>query len=163
MADKKKKKQTAKQATKRASSAKKPEKAVKAKPVEKKPTAKAGEAKNRAVKAKQPSKPKTVRKNDLKHSDKDELIIGTDKPIIVLGKGAKKPKPGNKKQLRKVSQKGGYTAWDGRTGKTFATAKEAQDYALDFLKNSGRIIQVTPTDRQVTHTFLAPEEKSKKK
>lgn len=161
MADKKKKKQTAKQATKRASSAKKPEKAVKAKPVEKKPTAKAGTAQNRAVKAKQPSKPKTVKKNELKHSDKDELIIGTDKPIIVLGKGAKKLN--RKKELKKVSQKGGYTAWDGRTGKTFATSKEAQDYAMDLLKHTGRLIQVTPTNRQVTHTFLAPEEKSKKK
>lgn len=153
MADKKKKKQTAKQTTKRTTGAKK------AKKPEPKPITKVTAPRA----AKKPTKPKTVRKNDLKHSDKDELIIGTDKPIIVLGKGAKKPKPGNKKQLRKVSQKGGYTAWDGRTGKTFATAKEAQDYALDFLKNTGRIIQVTPTDRQVTHTFLAPEEKSKKK
>lgn len=97
----------------------------------------------------------------LKHSDKDEMTISGEKPIVINGANAKqKPIP---KVLRKVAKLGGYTAWDDikRSGKTFATEKEAKDYAADVLKKTGKIVPVSPTDRQVTHTFKA-EEKNKK-
>ncbi len=110
--------------------------------------------------APKPAAKKTGTDKLLKHNDKDEMQISAEKPIIINGKNAKsKSAP---KVLRRVAKTGGYTAWDARTGKTFATEKEAIDYAADVLKKTGKIVEVTPTDRQVTHTFKAEEKKTNK-
>lgn len=106
----------------------------------------------------------TSKKSDkqLMHSDKDEMKADGKKPIIVNGQNAKaKPAP---KVLRRAGKKGGYTAWDEvkRKGKTFATEKEAKDYAAEVKRKTGKIVPVSPTDRQVTHTFKAEEADKKK-
>lgn len=49
-----------------------------------------------------------------------------------------------------------------RSGKTFATEQEAKDYAADMYTKTGKVVLVSPTDRQVTHTFKPEEEKKKK-
>lgn len=91
------------------------------------------------------------------HNDKDEMNVGGEKPIILNAKNAKPKHP--PKVLRKVAKTGGYTAWDDikRNGKTFATEKEAKDYAADLLKKTGKVVLISPTDRQVTHTFKAEQ------
>lgn len=94
----------------------------------------------------------------IKHDDNFEQSVGLDKPIII--KKAAKPKLAARKELRRVAKSGGFTAWDGRTGKTFGTEKEAKDYAADLMKQTGEIIPVSRTDRQVTHTYKA-EQRSK--
>lgn len=107
-------------------------------------------------------KPKAAEKapklKAIKHDDKFEQSVGLDKPIII--KKTAKPKLAARKELRRVAKSGGFTAWDGRTGKTFETEKEAKDYAADLMKQTGEIITVSRTDRQVTHTYKA-EQRSK--
>lgn len=98
----------------------------------------------------------------LQHSDKDEMNVAGEKPIVINGANVKpKPVP---KVLRRVAKSGGYTAWDDikKNGKTFATEQEAKDYAADVRKKTGKIVPISPTDRQVTHTFRPEEEKKKK-
>lgn len=72
-------------------------------------------------------------------------------------------KPKTAKELRHVV-KGGFTVWDGlqRTGKTFETKKEADDYAADFYKKTGIKVSVTSTKRNVTHTFREEQQRKKK-
>ena len=72
-------------------------------------------------------------------------------------------KPKTVKELRHVV-KGGFTVWDGlqRTGKTFETKKEADDYAEDFFKKTGIKVSVTSTNRNVTHTFREEQQRKKK-
>lgn len=72
-------------------------------------------------------------------------------------------KPKTAKELRHVV-KGGFTVWDGlqRTGKTFETKKEADDYAEDFFKKTGIKVSVTSTNRNVTHTFREEQQRKKK-
>ncbi len=98
--------------------------------------------------------------NQLKHSDREEMQESQITPVI-LNLGKAKPLP---KVLRRVAKTGGYTAWDDvkRSGKTFATEQEAKDYAADMYKKTGKVVLVSPTDRQVTHSFK-PEEKTNKK
>lgn len=132
--------------------------------------AKAGLLANLPKKKKTPkpaaSKPTNMNKSGkdklLIHSDKDEMNVAGEKPIVINGANVKpKHVP---KVLRKVAKSGGYTAWDDikRNGKTFATEQEAKDYAADLLKKTGKVVLVSPTDRQVTHTFKPEEEKKKK-
>jgi len=112
----------------------------------------------KATKSAAPAVPKKVeptKKNA--HDDYENMVTG-DVPLP-LGLRAKRKA---KKELKRIAKMGGYTAWDGRTGKTFATEKEANDYAAEVSKKTGEKIPVTKTDRQVTHTFL-PEEQNKKK
>lgn len=100
--------------------------------------------------------------NQLIHCDREEMQESQITPVILnLGGIKAKPLP---KVLRRVAKTGGYTAWDDvkRSGKTFATEKEAKDYAADLLKKTGKVVLVSPTDRQVTHSFK-PEEKINKK
>ena len=108
---------------------------------------------------------KTSRKSEKRAIKFDEKYEnGTDgfEKIIVIGK-TKQPKQirRSKKELKRVASVGGYTAWDGRTGKTFATQKEASDYAADHLKRTGEIISVTRTQRTITHTFKAEDRADK--
>ncbi len=110
---------------------------------------------------KKAAKPETSRLKAIKHDSKFEL--GTDEDrIIVIGSKAKKPPRRGKRQLKRVANLGGYTAWDGRTGKTFATKKEANAYALDVLARTGELIPVTHTQRTISHTFN-PESESESK
>jgi len=104
---------------------------------------------------------KKIGTDKLKHSDKDEMKVTGEKPIVINAANAK-PKRAPK-VLRRVARSGGYTAWDDikRSGKTFATEQEAKDYAADVLKKTGKIVPVTPTDRQVTHTFKAEQTNKK--
>jgi len=97
----------------------------------------------------------------LMHNDKDEMKVTGEKPIVINAANAK-PKRAPK-VLRRVARSGGYTAWDviKRSGKTFATEQEAKDYAADVLKKTGKIVPVTPTDRQVTHTFKSEQTEKK--
>ena len=147
--------------------------AVKATPaqpkkVTQKPAGKRAEPKPAAPK-KEPTdakKPASVKKSAadklLMHSDKDEMKADSKKPLVInVGNAKPKPVP---KVLRRVAKSGGYTAWDDvkRSGKTFATEQEAKDYAADVLKKTGKIVPISPTDRQVTHTFKPEEEKKKK-
>lgn len=99
-----------------------------------------------------------VKKPALKHSEAFENGTGGDKPIIIKGKGAApKYKRSSRRELQRVARVGGYTVFDGpRTGKTFATPQEAKAYAVDVLVRTGEIVDVQKTDRQVTHTFKAP-------
>ncbi len=118
-------------------------------------------AKATASAPKKTSKPKTTPKlKPIKHDDKFEQGVGSDKPIIIKGRAAK-PRLTARKELRRVAKSGGFTAWDGRTGKTFETEKEARDYAADLLKKSGEVIPVSRTDRQVTHTYKAEQRNAK--
>lgn len=178
MADKKKKQNSKKKTT---TAAKKPSKQAKlktkpaAKSAAKKPTAKSAPKRKRAVKAAKPLKSKTVPKktetkkitskkatnSKIKTLKPDRNFEnGTDgesKIIIINGKkkADNKQTRRGRKRLKRVANIGGYTAWDGRTGKTFATEKEARDYAVDVFIRTGEIIPVTKTQRQVSHTFKA--------
>ena len=104
----------------------------------------------------QPKLPKELRMTSKEHDDYEKGITG--EPLLPLGL-----KPKTKKELRHVV-KGGFTVWDGlqRTGKTFETKQEADDYADDFYKKTGIKVSVTSTRRNVTHTFR-PEQQRKKK
>ena len=139
----------------------------KKKPVKKTTKATVSKAKKTTPKKANVTKPKAAPKKVVKTSRKSEKRAikfdekyenGTDgfEKIIVIGK-TKQPKQirRSKKELKRVASVGGYTAWDGRTGKTFATQKEASDYAADHLKRTGEIISVTRTQRTITHTFKA--------
>lgn len=138
------------------------------KKVAQKPAVKRSEPKH-ATPKKEPTsvkKPARAKKSAadklLMHNDKDEMKVDSKKPIVINGANIKpKPVP---KVLRRVAKSGGYTAWDDvkRNGKTFATEQEAKDYAADVLKKTGKIVPISPTDRQVTHTFKPEEEKKKK-
>ncbi len=114
-------------------------------------------------KTKKPVKsPKKRVADPLKHSDTEEMKESKVTPLI-LNVGKPKTKPLSK-VLRRVAKTGGYTAWDDvkRSGKTFATEQEAKDYAADMYTKTGKVVLVSPTDRQVTHTFKPEEEKKKK-
>lgn len=129
-----------------------PQKAVAPKkPSEQKPAAKAPKAKKPA-KVKLPFKKLTEKE----HDNFENGVTGAAPLPLGL-------KPKTAKELRHVV-KGGFTVWDGlqRTGKTFETKKEADDYAEDFFKKTGIKVSVTSTNRNVTHTFR-PEQQRKKK
>lgn len=105
------------------------------------------------------TKKRTV--NLLKHSDKDEMDVTSITPVIInIGNAKSKPVP---KVLRRVAKTGGYTAWDDvkKNGKTFATEKEAKDYVADLYKKTGKVVLVSQTDRQVTHSFKTEEKTNK--
>lgn len=108
-----------------------------------------------AKKPAQPKLPKELRMTSKEHDDYEKGITG--EPLLPLGL-----KPKTKKELRHAV-KGGFTVWDGlqRTGKTFETKQEADDYADDFYKKTGIKVSVTSTRRNVTHTFR-PEQQRKK-
>lgn len=109
-----------------------------------------------AKKPAQPKLPKELRMTSKEHDDYEKGITG--EPLLPLGL-----KPKTNKELRHAV-KGGFTVWDGlqRTGKTFKTKQEADDYADDFYKKTGIKVSVTSTRRNVTHTFR-PEQQRKKK
>lgn len=46
-----------------------------------------------------------------------------------------------------------YTVWDGKRGKTFATAGEASGYAEEYRKKTGEILTITQTKRKATHEY----------
>ena len=96
----------------------------------------------------------------IKHDSKFEN--GSDENIILVNKKSKtaQSKRG-RRQLKRIANIGGYTAWDGRTGKTFASEKEAKAYALDYFKRTGEIIPVTHTQRTISHTFKTENETEK--
>ncbi len=148
------------------------------KSADKKPTAKA--TPKSAVKSTKSANPKTAPKQTKKSTKKAETAkttkrvkalmpdwkyeneTGADEKIIVINgkKSQNKPKSGRRK-LKRVANIGGYTAWDGRTGKTFATEKEAREYAVDFFARTGEIIAITHTQRTVSHTFKAENKTDK--
>lgn len=111
---------------------------------------------------KKPTAAKAPKLKPIKHSDEYENGTGGDKNhIIVVGKKQQKPRA-SRRELKRV-RSGGYTVFDGkRAGKTFETAEEAANYAVDVLIRTGEAVPVERTDRQVTHTFK-PEEQKKKK
>lgn len=111
---------------------------------------------------KKPAAAKAPKLKPIKHSDEYENGTGGDKNhIIVVGKKQQKPRA-SRQELKRV-RSGGYTVFDGkRAGKTFETAEEAANYAVDVLIRTGEAVPVERTDRQVTHTFK-PEEQKKKK
>ncbi|MBD5585520.1 MAG: hypothetical protein HDQ88_10590 [Clostridia bacterium] len=133
----------------------------KSKSVVQKPAGKGSEPKPAEPK-KAPSAKKNGADRLLKHSDKDEMSLTGEKPIILNAKNAK-PKIAQK-VLKRAPRTGGYTAWDEieKKGKTFATPQEAQDYAQEVTRKTGKVVPVTFTNRQVTHTFRPEEEKKKK-
>lgn len=125
----------------------------------KKPTAVQKAAKPAAPK--KPTAEKAPKLKLIKHSDAEENKIGSVSPIII--KRESKPQPPRHRVLKRVAKSGGYTAFDGaRAGKTFATPSEAANYAAYVFACTGKVIDVAPTSRQVTHTF-EPEEQKKKK
>ena len=139
-----------------------PKKAVE-KPAGKRSEPKLAAPKKEPTSVKKPARAKKSAADKLlMHNDKDEMKVDSKKPIVINGANVK-PKPVTK-VLRRVAKSGGYTAWDDikRNGKTFATEQEAKDYAADVLKKTGKIVPISPTDRQVTHTFKPEEEKKKK-
>lgn len=110
-------------------------------------------------KLKAPKKSADKQLKAIKHDENYELGKGgAEKPIIVKKNKAQPaaPKRG-KKELRRVARSGGYTVWDGRTGKTFATPKEAKDYAMSEFIKTGELYDISKTDRQVSHTFKAEQ------
>lgn len=110
---------------------------------------------------KKPTAAKAPKLKPIKHSDAEENKIGSVSPIII--KRESKPQPPRHRVLKRVAKSGGYTAFDGaRAGKTFATPSEAANYAAYVFACTGKVIEVAPTSRQVTHTFK-PEEQKKKK
>ena len=126
------------------------------------PAAKPSAPKKTPAAPKKPTAAKAPKLKPIKHSDEYENGTGGDKNhIIVVGK--KQPKPrASRRELKRV-RSGGYTVFDGkRAGKTFETAEEAANYAVDVLLRTGEAVPVERTDRQVTHTFR-PEEQKKKK
>lgn len=161
MSDKKKNKKAAPKAVKATSAAKKTtsKKTVAKKPAKAKATPKkrtSPTTKQPAPKAKAPKRVKAL-KPDIAYENSTD-----DDKILIIGGKKNKPKKRQPKVLRRAGQVGGYTAWDGKTGKTFATEKEAVGYASDVCARTGEIIAVTRTDRKVTHTFKA-ENKSDNK
>lgn len=111
--------------------------------------------------SKKPTAAKAPKLKPIKHSDAEENKIGSVSPIII--KRESKPQPPRHRVLKRVAKSGGYTAFDGaRAGKTFATPSEAANYAAYVFACTGKVIEVAPTSRQVTHTF-EPEEQKKKK
>ncbi len=126
------------------------------------PAAKPSAPKKTPAAPKKPTAAKAPKLKPIKHSDEYENSTDGDKNhIIVVGK--KQPKPrASRRELKRV-RSGGYTVFDGkRAGKTFETAEEAANYAVDVLLRTGEAVPVERTDRQVTHTFK-PEEQKKKK
>ena len=104
--------------------------------------------------AKQPGVLKRIR-----HDEQYEQGTGGEQPIII-NKKDKKPHA-SRRELRRVKS-GGYTVYDGaRAGKTFATEKEAANYAMDVLLRTGEIVDIARTDRLVTHTFKAEDKQEK--
>lgn len=96
----------------------------------------------------------------IKHDSKFEN--GSDENIILVNKKSKTAhSKRGRRQLKRIANIGGYTAWDGRTGKTFASEKEAKAYALDYFKRTGEIIPVTHTQRTISHTFKTENETEK--
>lgn len=111
---------------------------------------------------KKPTAAKAPKLKPIKHSDEYENSTDGDKNhIIVVGKKQQKPRA-SRRELKRV-RSGGYTAFDGaRAGKTFATPSEAANYAAYVFACTGKVIEVAPTSRQVTHTFELEEQKKKK-
>lgn len=161
----KKKKTLKKQIAKRVTGAKKPVKAVSKAKSKTKPALKKTAPKRtaKATKTVKPAATKTVRGIKALKPDKDyeNSTDGDGKIIVLNGKKAQKQQKNLHKQLKRVTNAGGYTAWDGRTGKTFATEKEAHDYAVDLFKRTGEIIAVTYTHRTISHTFKAENKAGK--
>lgn len=126
------------------------------------PAAKPSAPKKTPAAPKKPTAAKAPKLKPIKHSDEYENGTGGDKNhIIVVGKKQQKPRA-SRRELKRV-RSGGYTVFDGkRAGKTFETAEEAANYAVDVLIRTGEAVPVERTDRQVTHTFK-PEEQKKKK
>ena len=110
---------------------------------------------------KTPAAPKKAKLKPIKHSDADENRIGEEIPILKVKQKAK-PKQSRHRVLKRVAKSGGYTVFDGRrTGKTFATPEEAANYAAYMLICTGEVLEVAPTQRQITHTFKAESENKK--
>ncbi len=125
------------------------------------PAAKPSAPKKTPAALKKPTAAKAPKLKPIKHSDAEENKIGSVSPIII--KRESKPQPPRHRVLKRVAKSGGYTAFDGaRAGKTFATPSEAANYAAYVFACTGKVIEVAPTSRQVTHTF-EPEEQKKKK
>lgn len=104
---------------------------------------------------------KTVK--TIKHDENFERdTVGNGKIFVIKGK-PKEKKRRRFKKLRRAGQHGGYTVWDARTGKTFATESEAIGYAAEVFVLTGEIVPVTLTDRKITHTFKDENENEKKK
>lgn len=134
-----------------------PKKAAKeVKPAPKKQTVKKPAAKKTSDRKTSPARLKAI-----KHDERYELGADEGKILVIGAKGKKSARRG-KRQLKRVASLGGFTAWDGRTGKTFATKKEANAYALDVLARTGELIPVTHTQRTISHTFN-PESESESK
>lgn len=111
---------------------------------------------------KKPAAAKAPKLKPIKHSDAEENKIGTISPVHIIKRDIK-PQAPRHRVLKRVAKSGGYTAFDGaRAGKTFATPSEAANYAAYVFACTGKVIEVAPTSRQVTHTF-EPEEQKKKK
>ena len=133
-----------------------PKKAAKeVKPAPKKQTVKKPAAKKTSDRKTSPPRLKAI-----KHNERYELGADEGKILVIGAKGKKSARRG-KRQLKRVASLGGFTAWDGRTGKTFATEREANAYALDVLLRTGEIIPVTHTQRTVSHTFRAENQTEK--
>ena len=133
-----------------------PKKAAKeVKPAPKKQTVKKPAAKKTSDRKTSPARLKAI-----KHDERYELGADEGKILVIGAKGKKSARRG-KRQLKRVASLGGFTAWDGRTGKTFATEREANAYALDVLLRTGEIIPVTHTQRTVSHTFRAENQTEK--
>ena len=49
-----------------------------------------------------------------------------------------------------------YTVWDSKTGKTFATLKEAKGYEQSYRKQTGTFLSITEGSKKVTHSFTPP-------
>lgn len=110
---------------------------------------------------KKPTAAKAPKLKPIKHSDADENRIGEEIPILKVKQKAK-PKQSRHRVLKRVAKSGGYTVFDGRrTGKTFATPEEAANYAAYMLICTGEVLEVAPTQRQITHTFKAESENKK--
>lgn len=132
--------------------------ALKKTPIQKKPSEPKKPA-ARTPKERKTAERKAPTKKELKaHDDYENMIMGAAPLPLGL-----KPKRQTKKELRHVV-KGGFTVWDGlqRTGKTFETKQEADDYADDFFKKTGIRVSVMSTSRNVTHTFRSEEQNKKK-
>ena len=132
----------------------------------KQPTAAKKSEKQTKAKTKPAAKKTSDRKTSparlkaIKHDERYELGADEGKILVIGAKGKKSARRG-KRQLKRVASLGGFTAWDGRTGKTFATEREANAYALDVLLRTGEIIPVTHTQRTVSHTFRAENQTEK--
>lgn len=49
-----------------------------------------------------------------------------------------------------------YTVWDSKTGKTFATLKEAKGYEASYRKQTGIFLSITEGYKKATHSFAFP-------